>query len=55
MNDGTYNEGEPQQELIVKVVFKIKHSPGSEAHLKHILWKYMTEKGVEFNGEEIII
>lgn len=46
---------EEPQSLDVKIVFKIKHNPGNEKHLKEVLRAYFRGKGVDFNGEEIYV
>jgi hypothetical protein len=45
---------EPQT-LQVTVVFKVKHSPGTDYHLKEVLRNYLKAKGVEFNREDVVI
>lgn len=55
MNDGTYQEGEPMQWLNITVKFKVKHNPGNEGHIKEVLKNFLKWKGVEFNGEEIVV
>lgn len=34
------------QELAIKIVFKVKHSPGNEQHLEQIVENYLRPKGV---------
>ena len=46
---------EEPQRILIPIQFKVYQNPGNEQHLKHVLWKYFTAKGVEFNGEEISI
>ena len=57
MNDGKYNEGEPQQEIVVTVRFKVKHNPATEGHKQQLCLSYFPPKGVPIrleNGQLII-
>lgn len=38
-------EGE-EQELMVKVIFKTKHSPDNEEHLRQVLRSTLKDKGI---------
>lgn len=50
----TNNPNEPQR-VTLDIVFKVQHEPCNESHVKAMLTNYFSSKGVEFNGEEIII
>lgn len=45
---------EPQR-ILIPIQFKVYQNPGNEGHLKQVLKRYFSGKGVEFNGEEILI
>ena len=55
--NGTYNEGEPQQEIEVIVRCKVKHSPGNRSHLQQLCLSYFPPKGVPIRveGDKLII
>ena len=50
----TNNPNGPQR-ITLDIVCKTQHIPFTENHVKAILEAYFKSKGVEFNGEEIII
>jgi hypothetical protein len=50
----TNNPNEPQR-VTLDIVFKVHHEPFNESHARALLMNYLITKGVEFNGEEIII
>lgn len=52
--NGTYEEGEPHQELTVRFVFDVKHSPGNEVQLSNILINYLKPKGIILNDDLIV-
>ena len=43
------------QIIMIPVRFTAHHSPGNDLHLKEVIRNYLTSKGVEFNGVEIVI
>jgi hypothetical protein len=50
----TNNPNEPQR-VNIDIVFKTTHIPFTEGHTKELLYNYFRGKGIEFNGEEIVI
>lgn len=40
------NMDDKPQELEIKIVFKVRHSPGNEQHLEQIVENYLRPKGV---------
>lgn len=50
----TNNQHEPQR-ITLDIVFKVRHEPFNESHAMALLMNYLITKGVEFNGEEILI
>lgn len=43
------------QELEIKIIFKMKHSPGTEDHLHAIAEHYFQKKGITVDNGVIII
>jgi hypothetical protein len=52
MNDGTYNEGEPMQEIQLTIRCKVKHNPGTKSHLKVLAVSHFAPKGITIVEEE---
>jgi hypothetical protein len=52
MNDGTYKEGEPMQEIQLTIRCKVKHNPGTESHLKQLTISHFAPKGITVAEEE---
>ena len=50
----TNNPHEPQR-ITLDIVFKARHEPFNESHVRSMLENYFKAKGIEFNREEIII
>lgn len=50
----TNNPHEPQR-ITLDIVFKVRHEPFNDSHARAMLESYFMAKGVEFNGESIII
>ena len=50
----TNNPHEPQR-ITLDIVFKVRHEPFNESHARALLMNHLITKGVEFNGENIII
>lgn len=46
MQDGTYNEGEPMQEIQLTIRCKVKHNPGTPEHLRQLAVAHFAPKGV---------
>lgn len=49
------NNQHEQQRVTLDIVFKTHHVPFNESHVRAMLEAFFKSKGVEFNGEEIII
>jgi hypothetical protein len=43
------------QEIWYRVVFKTKHEPGNDTHLKHVAETYFKGKGVTVENGNIIV
>lgn len=50
----TNNPNEPQR-ITLDIIFKVHHEPFNESHARAMLGSYFKSKGVEFNGENILI
>ena len=50
----TNNPNEPQR-VTLDIVFKVHHEPFNESHARAILENYLKAKGVQFDGENIIV
>jgi hypothetical protein len=53
--NGTYEEGEPHQEIQITFRFNVKHSPGTPEHLRQIVESYLRPKGVRLEGITIYL
>lgn len=46
---------EEPQELEIKVIFKVKHSPGTPEHLEQIVENYLRPKGISMVDRVIYV
>ena len=44
-----------KQEINIKIIFKVRHEPGTEAHLQSILENYLRGKGIELKDGIIYV
>lgn len=49
------NNPNEEQRVNLDIVFKVRHEPFNESHIKALITNYFSSKGVNFDGEEILI
>lgn len=48
------NQNEPQR-ITLDIVFKVRHIPFNESHARAMLESYFQAKGIDFDGENIVV